>query len=102
MKRIVLLAVMIGSGFVGASPTMAQPVLQLGIGSNGIPRSTFAIPYGRGMSAGSIGVSAARLNRRLHTSKVGGTLGVSDRLIVVTTAAAETSPFGKRTNGAAR
>ena len=66
------------------------------------PGSTFAIPHGRGMTAGSIGASAARLNRRRHTSKVAGTPGVSDRLIVVTTAAAETSPFGKRTNGAAR
>jgi hypothetical protein len=54
------------------------------------------------MSAGSIGGSAARLNGRLHMSKVGGTPGVSDRLIVVITAAAETSPFGKRTNGVAR
>jgi hypothetical protein len=38
MKRIVLLAAMIGSGFVAASPSTAQPVLQLGIGSNGSPR----------------------------------------------------------------
>jgi hypothetical protein len=38
MKRIILLAAMIGSGSVGASPTMAQPVLQLGIGSNGSPQ----------------------------------------------------------------
>jgi hypothetical protein len=68
----------------------------------GAPRSAFAIPHGRGMSGGSIGGSAARLNGRLHMSKVGGTLGVSDRLIVVTTAAAETSPFGKRANGVAR
>ena len=68
----------------------------------GAPGSTFAIPRGRDMNAGSIGVSAVRLNRHRHTSKVGGTPGVSDRLIVVITAAAETSPFGKRTNGAAR
>jgi hypothetical protein len=35
MKRIVLLVAMIGSGFIAASPSMAQPVLQLGIGSDG-------------------------------------------------------------------
>jgi hypothetical protein len=35
MKRIALLTVVIGAGFVVASPTMAQPMLQLGIGSNG-------------------------------------------------------------------
>src|SRR3954452_1728349 len=38
MKRLVLLAAMIGSGFVVALPSMAQPVLQLGIGSNGSPQ----------------------------------------------------------------
>jgi len=54
------------------------------------------------MNAGSIGGSAARLNGRLHMSKVGVPLGVSARLIEFTTAAAETSPSGKRSNGGAR
>ena len=44
MKRIVLLAATIGSGFVVASPAMAQPVLQLGIGSNGSPQISVRDP----------------------------------------------------------
>ncbi len=44
MKRIVLLAAMIGSGFAAASPSMAQPVLQLGIGSNGSPQISVRDP----------------------------------------------------------
>ena len=38
MKKIVLLAAAIGSGLFVASPSLAQPVLQLGIASNGSPR----------------------------------------------------------------
>jgi hypothetical protein len=37
MKRIVLLAAAIGSCFVVASPAMAQPTLQFGIGADGRP-----------------------------------------------------------------
>jgi hypothetical protein len=44
MKRILLLAAMIGSGFVAASPSMAQPVLQLGISSNGSPQISVRDP----------------------------------------------------------
>ncbi len=44
MKKIALLAVMIGSGLVVASPSTAQPVLQLGIGSNGSPQISVRDP----------------------------------------------------------
>jgi hypothetical protein len=44
MKKIALFAVMIGFGFVGASPTMAQPMLQLRIRSNGSPQISVRDP----------------------------------------------------------
>jgi hypothetical protein len=103
MKRIVLLsAALIGSALSVASPSMAQPAIQFGIGPDGRPQVGVTDPERKEPNVVNTGVSAARLKRLRPTSRVGGTPGAKSEGIVHTRAAAGTSPFRKRMSGAAR